>query len=265
MSEFDYILHNINDADFIDAPFRHIYLENFFSERHFGEIIKSREVNIGAVQSDEQLIAELHARDFREIPFPGTTTDIPTYLRWHKDRQNQENVNQKTCEGFGVTFRLQQTAAGSFLREVGDFFASAGFWAAAAKKHGIKVEDTRSDFGLQKYLDGYEISPHPDIRKKALTFMININPAPDSENLDYHTRYLTFKPERSQMLQSWITHQDVDRGWVPWDWCDIHKQQSKNNSLVMFSPSNYSLHAVKASYDHLTTQRTQYYGNLWFK
>jgi len=255
----------ITEADFRDDPFRHIYLENFFSERDFAEIINSPEVNIAAVESDEQLIAALHERHFNEIPFPGTTTDIPAYLRWHADRSSQENLNQKTCEGFGVTFRLLQTDAGSILREVGDYFASAGFWEGVAKKFGINVDETRSDFGLQKYLDGYEISPHPDIRKKALTFMVNINPAADSENLDYHTRYLTFKPERSQMLEHWITHEDVDRCWVPWDWCDTHKQQSKNNSLVMFSPSNHSLHAVKARYDHLRTQRTQYYGNLWFK
>ncbi len=265
MSRFDYMMDNIDKADFRDDPFRHLYIENFFSEADFSDIISSREVDISAVENDEQLVAALQERHFKAIPFPGTTTDIPTYLRWHADRTSEENVNQQTCEGFGMTFRLQRSNAGSILREAGDLFASAGFWECVAEKFGINLAATRSDFGLQKYLDGYEISPHPDIRKKALTFMININPAPDSENIDYHTRYLTFKPERSHMLEHWNTHEDVDRCWVPWDWCDIHKQHTKNNSMVMFSPSNHSLHAVKARYDHLTTQRTQYYGNLWFK
>lgn len=35
--------------------------------------------------------------------------------------------------------------------------------------------------------------------------------------------------------------------------------------MVIFSPSNDTIHAVKAEYDHLATQRTQLYGNLWYK
>jgi len=34
--------------------------------------------------------------------------------------------------------------------------------------------------------------------------------------------------------------------------------------LVMFPPTNQTMHAVKASYNHLSSQRTQLYGNLWF-
>jgi hypothetical protein len=52
---------------------------------------------------------------------------------------------------------------------------------------------------------------------------------------------------------------------VPWDWVETHKQQTKNNSIIIFSPADDTLHAVKASYDHLVTQRTQFYGNLWFR
>ena len=36
-------------------------------------------------------------------------------------------------------------------------------------------------------------------------------------------------------------------------------------SIVLFSPSNDTLHGVKADYNHLYTQRTQLYGNLWYK
>lgn len=32
-----------------------------------------------------------------------------------------------------------------------------------------------------------------------------------------------------------------------------------------FSPSDDTLHAVKARYDHLVAQRTQMYGNLWYE
>jgi len=33
----------------------------------------------------------------------------------------------------------------------------------------------------------------------------------------------------------------------------------------MFSPSSLTMHAVKANYNHLKGQRTQLYGNLWYK
>src|SRR6185369_4536536 len=114
---------------------------------------------------------------FKEIGFPGTTTDLNKYLKWHKDRKGAKNSYVETCEGMGVTFRLQKTEPGSILREITDFFKSDVFLNAIAAKFGLSLEDTYPDLGLQKYLDGYEISPHPDVRKKAMTYMININPA----------------------------------------------------------------------------------------
>jgi hypothetical protein len=265
MQKFDYVIENINNAVFRDDPFRHLYMEQFFSPEHFKKIIDSPEVNISPVENDEELISELHKRNFKEISFPGTTTDIAEYLKWHKDPAKAKNLNQDTCEGFGVTFRLQTARENSILSEIIKFLGSSQFWETASRKFGLNLKELTTDVGLQKYLDGYEISPHPDIRKKALTFMINVNPADDSEEIRYHTNYLTFKPEKDFIRQFWSQHQDIDRCWVPWDWCETRKTQTKNNSMVMFSPSDNTLHAVKASYDHLSTQRTQYYGNLWFK
>ena len=126
-------------------------------------------------------------------------------------------------------------------------------------------EDCLIDGGIQKYLDGYEISPHPDTRKKAATFMVNINPTDKSEKLNHHTHYLKFKKTYSYVEEFWKGNLDIDRAWVPWEWAETVKQQSKNNSIVLFSPSDDTLHGVKASYNHLTTQRTQLYGNLWYK
>jgi len=57
----------------------------------------------------------------------------------------------------------------------------------------------------------------------------------------------------------------MERCWVPWDWCTTVKQQTQNNSIVILSPSFDTIHAVKASYCHLEGQRTQLYGNLWYK
>jgi hypothetical protein len=145
-----------------------------------------------------------------------------------------------------------------------EFFESDLFWKTVTDKFGLQLARVRKDVGVHKYLDGYEISPHPDVRRKALTFMININAAPNSEDISYHTQYLTFKPEHDYIRRFWINDKSVERCWVPWDWCEPRKTQTKNNSIVMFSPDNNTIHAVKASYDHLKTQRTQFYGNLWY-
>ena len=42
-------------------------------------------------------------------------------------------------------------------------------------------------------------------------------------------------------------------------------KQRKLITVVIFKPSHKTLHAIKAKYNHLITQRTQLYGNLWYK
>ncbi len=264
MSDLQYLLKKIEDAPFEVEPFRHVYLENFFSDEDFSHVLQAPEVCLPPVQTDEALITALYEKSFKEIVFPGTTTDVQSYLKWHKNPSKTKNTNVDTCEGFGLTLRLERTQEDSTLRKLEDFFKSPVFFETLARKFGISLDEVYGDQGLQKYLDGYEISPHPDTRKKALTYMININPDPDAERLNFHTHYLRLKPERSYVQTYWEHHPLMDRCWVPWSWCDTIKQQTKNNSLVIFAPSDNTLHAIKASYDHLKTQRTQFYGNLWY-
>jgi hypothetical protein len=265
MGRFDYLTSKFESADFVCAPFKHIYIENFFREEDFHEIIGSPVVNVPEARNDEELVQFLYQRHFKEIGFPGTITDIPTYIKWHNDRTGVKNLNQATTEGFGITMRLKSTEGQPILSELDGYFRNPDVWRSLAEKFGLNFEETRTDFGLQKYLDGYEISPHPDIRSKALTFMVNINPHPASETLDFHTRYLHLAPDYEFVREAWNREPNVERCWVPWNWCVIDKTQTKNNSIVIFSPANDTIHAVKAAYDHLKTQRTQLYGNLWYK
>jgi hypothetical protein len=150
------------------------------------------------------------------------------------------------------------------VREIKNFIESNRFFECLSKKFNLSIENCKTDVVIQKYLDGYEISPHPDIRKKALTFMINLNSDPESEQRAFHTHYVRFRPEYEYISKFWELNDRAERNWVPWDWCETKKLQRDNNSIVVFSPSFSSLHAVKASYDHLNFQRTQLYGNLWF-
>lgn len=259
---FDYLIDKIKDAAFENIPFKHIYIDDFFSEDHFREIIESSEISSPIAGNDRELIDGLTGKGFKPISFPGCVTDIQKYISWHEG--GKKAAHHSACEGFGMAFRLYEFPS-EILKELNDFLASSAFNSAIAEKFEIKFDDCVIDGGIQKYLDGYEISPHPDIRKKAATFMVNINPSEESERLDHHTHYLKLKKPYAYVEEFWVGNQNVDRAWVPWEWAETVKQQSKNNSIVLFSPSDDTLHGVKASYNHMKTQRTQLYGNLWYK
>jgi hypothetical protein len=264
MSRFDYLIDRVQSADIATEPFHHIYIEDFFSDEDFAEIVSAPEVNLTPATSDEDLFEKLFGAGYKIINFPGSITDREKYLRWRKDGKRARATKDARTEGFGVTLRLMEPRTG-ILSELRDFIGSEAFNRVIADRFGIDYRAVSADNGIQKYLDGYEISPHPDIRKKAATFMVNINSGENSEARNHHTHYMRFK-DRYQYLQDfWASNDDMDRCWVPWDWCETVTQQTANNSIVIFSPSHDTMHAVKAQYDHLPGQRTQLYGNLWFK
>ena len=262
-ADFDYLTDKISRAPFSEKPFRHIYVENFFNADHFAEILASKEIKIPVAASDEELIAELEHRGYKSINFPGSVTDKQIYLDWHAGR-SIDHTHHTACEGFGYVLRLydEQTPV---LKNINRFLSDSQFLGVIADRFGLDSEQMIYDGGIQKYLDGYEISPHPDIRKKAATYMININPDQSSESLNYHTRYLKFIDARSYVEKLWEGNPGLERTWVPWQWAETVFEQRANNSIVIFSPSNNTLHGVKAQYDHLKSQRTQLYGNLWLK
>lgn len=101
------------------------------------------------------------------------------------------------------------------LRELVKFLESEKFQTALASKFGIAQRSVYYDAGIQKYLDGYEISSHPDTRKKALRTWSTSSPWADSELCDHHTRYLRFKPERRYVQTFKELDPKVDRCWVP--------------------------------------------------
>jgi hypothetical protein len=262
-TRFDCLLEKIRSAPFTEGPFRHIAIEGFLSGADFEEIVTAPEVNVPAVATDDALFDALYRRGYKIIDFPGCITDQDTYVRWHAEKGPTGGLNNSACEGFGVTLRLMAPSS-PILKELTAFLASEGFNRALADRFGVPLEETWVDNGLQKYLDGYEISPHPDIRRKALTYMVNINPYPGSEGQEHHTQYLTFKPQYRYVQHYWEGNEGVDRCWVPRDWCDVEEEQHSNNSIVIFQPGSDTMHGVKAAYDHLKGQRTQLYGNLWY-
>lgn len=260
---FDYLIDKIAAAPITSAPFNHIQINGFFSDTHFSQITTTPEIALPAAKSDEHLFEQLFNSGWKIISFPGCITDHRTYLEWHKHKNTNQTLNNSACEGFGVTLRLVAPKS-AMLEDLSAFMATEKFHIALAERFNIAIDKVFYDGGVQKYLDGYEISPHPDDRRKALTYMVNVNPGRISETQDHHTHYLKFKNAYKYVEIYWDGHPNEQRCWVPWDWCDSSKVQTENNSIVIFSPNNQTMHGVKAKYDHLPYQRTQLYGNLWY-
>ena len=261
-SRFQYLIDKINKAKFIETPFKHIEINDFINEEDFNEIIFCDEINIRNCKDDAELLKELFSQGYKMVPFPGAITDHNKYVA--NRIQNKKKSSHSATESAGVVVRLINPKS-KMLQKLKKFLESVEFNRAIASKFDLNFSECLSDGGIQKYLDEYEISPHPDLRKKAATFMVNINNSPHSESKNHHTHYLKFKSEKKYVAEYWRGNPLVERCWVPWTWCDTVKQQKKNNSLVAFAPSYNTLHAVKASYNHLIGQRTQLYGNLWYK
>lgn len=266
MNDFKYLIDKVNDSIEYQDPFNFVYIKNFFKEEHFKEIVSAQQVNVPKFLSTESLISSLiDIYDYKVQPFPGCTTDIKNYLHWFNTKQiiNGINKDQDLIEGFGLTLRLKSYRS-TILKELIDFFNSDD-WHSCLKEKFRKTDITTSvDTAIQKYLTGYEISPHPDIRKKCLTYMININSNIDSENMNIHTHFLEFNHDKKWVYNFWEKNPDIERCWVPWSWTEVKFIQRKNNSITIFSPNNNSLHGVKLDYNHCLFQRTQFYGNLWY-
>lgn len=95
-----------------------------------------------------------------------------------------------------------RTPRGAWLRDLLEYLNGHEFLAAIRTRFDL-AQDQRVETVIQKYLSGYEISPHPDIRRKSATYMININdPAVDYGD-DLHTHLLRFNPEYEWIYEQW--------------------------------------------------------------
>ena len=203
------LINKIKSAEIIQEPFPYLLVDNFFDEEEFQKIITSEVINVNG-DSDETLLDNLSAKGWNSIMFPGCTADKSAYLQYRKTGQIGNNTPEM-CEGFGMALRLERNRD-LFLDEYIKFFNSKDFINAIANKFNITRNDNETiDSGLQKYLDGYEISPHPDIRKKLLTFMINVNTNINSEEKNHHTHLLDLKKKYLNINKYWKENPLSDR------------------------------------------------------
>lgn len=259
--EFGYLIDKIESAPFSDSPFRHLLIDDFLAPEHLDEITAAPQIDRPVAPRTEALIADLLDSGYAVQRFPGCRVSIEKYLEhYNADRWPSSDG---LVEGKGLTFRLRRYET-PLLQAFVDFLNSTGFKRALEAKFGIERPAT-AETAIQKYFHRYEISPHPDVRRKCLTYMLNINTCDEAERTPIHTHLLRFKPERRYVQEFWKHNPQADRCWVPWDWCESRVETRRNNSIVIFAPAHDTLHAVRLRYDHLKFQRTQAYGNLWYE
>ena len=246
--DFNYTLEKISSAAIIPHPYPHLEISSFLSPEHIETVLSDEQIHFQRCDTTEELIGTLVDKGYKAIGGAGVTPDADQYLN--------------TDSGLGMGFRIDKPKS-IFIAKLLEYFRSGDFWDCVKRKFGVK-RDTLIRADIRKYLTGYEISPHPDMREKAMTLLLNIN-APEAEAADVHTHVLVFKKEYEYMYEQWEKRTDVQRKWVPWEWCETKKTVSENNTILIFPPGNRSLHAVKLDHNHLEFQRTQLYGNLWFR
>ncbi|MCV7100446.1 hypothetical protein [Mycobacterium palustre] len=259
---FTYLLDKLDKAEIRGEPFPHVYIEDFLDGEDFEAVMGAAEITLPAAAEVNELFARLDAAGYQPIDFPGCTKSRAEYIAWLQAAVKPKDTHP-ACEAKGMALRCMNLKSEA-AQSLDAFFRSPELQDLLTRKFGITAP-VQQEGGVQKYLNGYEISPHPDMRQKALTWMLNVNPGANTEDLNYHTHYMTFKPEWDFVRRFWRDTPDADTCWVPWQWCDTKKRQTVNNSIVVFSPRHDTLHAVRAHYDHLPAQRTQFCGNLWYQ
>jgi len=259
VTEYDYIIEKIINSEIKSYPFDHLEIEDFLSEDHLNLLLTNKQIHFEEIYNDIELYKKLISNGYKIQSFPGCVNT------WEEYNKNNISSSTETTETKGITFRLKEYE-NERIQNLLFFLNSKMFQNTLEKKFNISNDSTTIISAIQKNLNGYEISPHPDIRQKALTYLLNINKNEEVENYNIHTHLLEFKSEYKKIEKFWEENKEYNRFWVPWDYCTTVKKINKNNTLLIFKPSSKpsSLHAVKLNYDHLKFQRTQIYGNLMY-
>lgn len=260
MNEFNYLSQKILNAEFDYKPFKHIVIENFLSDEHLDKILNDPQIHWNETKSTEELIQILYNRNYDVQSFPGCITNPYEYVDRLKRNDFPYGRKGNPVESFGITFRIKNYT-NPFTKSLIDYMNGYEFKRSLETKFNI-INKNRIITTIQKNLSHYEISPHPDVREKELTYLLNINKNSSVDDFDVHTHLLSFKDEWKFVPKYWKENLSENRCWIPWEWCNTEKITNKNNSIVLFKPDIDTLHAIKLKYDHNKFQRTQIYGNL---
>lgn len=270
-NEFGYLLDRVRDAEFFDEPFLHLEINPFLNEQHLNDLMTDPDIHMPPFNSSRHLIKTLMTRGYEVQEFPGSITSIPTYLKEleeNPDHSRQDSIDLNEMVGRGMTFRLKETRSDTYgLKTYSRLlaFMNSEEWRVALLSKFNITRDTTIFSSIQKYLKKYIISPHPDHKTKALTYVMNINRDEEAAaRAEAGTNLFAIDPENQWVERVW-KNCSFERAWIPWRWASLAKTINENNNMLVFSPHESSLHGIHLNYDHLRWQRTQLYGNAFYR
>jgi len=247
---FAHLVRKINAQPIETDPFPHIYLEEVFPAGYYRALLE-RIARVG---------------EFVPTLYPGVAVDL--------DAKSFKDYGL-TCRNFDKDEELACLYAllksEPFSRLLLDKFSAPESWGARgsaipAEKH-VFFKEGRENFtcvfDLHKDLPGYEISPHPDVPSKIVTFLFYFTP--DESLSRFGTKLCRVKPEckatlaratRSKMSSLLVGATrpfvgksyglDQKDSWFPWEMFDVVKvAPAKPNSLLVFAPNADSYHAIR--------------------
>lgn len=244
---FPEVLQAIRRAPILRDPFPHIYVKEIFQPAFFRQLLDA--IAAKAV--------------FEPAVYPGVSVDLKAE-NFHDHGLACANA-QEVPELARLRAFLKSNA---FSRTLLERFADPTAWgergsAIPPEKHKF-FADGRDDFttvfDLHKDLPGYEITPHPDVEEKIITFLFYLTPNDDLSR--FGTMLCRPKPEHladiagrteprrdgliARLTRSAVGRYGLDQVWLPWEWFEIAKiAEARANSFVAFAPNAESYHAVR--------------------
>ncbi len=247
---FDHAVRKIKAQPIETDPFPHIYVEEIFPPAYYRAMLD----RIAAVGK------------FVPTLYPGVAVDLSakTFRDYGLTCENFEKDEELSCLHHFLK-------SDEFSRLLLEKFSASDSWgprgsAIPVEKHAYfkgGQGDFTCVFDLHKDLPGYEISPHPDVTSKIVTFLFYFTPNDDLNR--FGTMLCRVKPgceeklahaSRSKLSSLLLRATEPFVGkayglgqkdkWFPWDLFDVVKvAQAKPNSLLVFAPNSESYHAVR--------------------
>lgn len=163
VNSVEHVLSSLHQADVSDEPFSHLYVEQFFPNGLYWEMLDN-------LPAPDQYYPMAHKRLTEEGDFTRTGFDL-----------NQANVDAMTGDAKEIFTEVIETLSHeSFKREIFRLMAtdlSARFSVPIEQVPDIPA---RCIPKLFRDVSGYRIDPHPDTRRKIVTMMIYL-PRDDSQ------------------------------------------------------------------------------------
>ena len=232
----NYILKKIEDAVIIEKPFPHIIIPNLLEDDNLTNIIDNIEIdNLNEIE-----------KKYTKVHYPGAKST------------NEKLTNRPT--GIGLVYALKEEYSKNNI-ELNTILTSKDFKEVLFKKFKIPTNiDGWNVFQINKDLNGYEISPHPDITGKVITYQINLSNMDTLDNYDLGTKLHRIKPECLKYIKEISSIKK--RPWGKWEWFDEGISiPYKQNTFMAFAPSDISYHSVKLeNYPQEKCQRTMLRG-----